>query len=275
MQKLSSSFLNYAVMKFFLSPFGLNCIVFLLALLFSVFQKKRTANRLFIFGGIFLLVISTPWLPDFVEEKLEAQYPHQLKANMLDTATAYDILVLGSGHDDDTSLAPNDMLQSSALSRIIEGIRVWRLVPKSRLITSGFSSYGSPSQAELLKRTALSLGVPDSQMALQEKPTNTYEEAKAYKHLFSGKRKLILVTGAYHMPRAMILFQSQGLHPIPATTFHMVKHGIHLKPVFLPNPDNLFKLDKALHEWVGLIYTKSWLLNREEKETLKRNSNNN
>lgn len=256
-------------MKFFLSPFGLNCLVFLLALLFAVFQKKRTANRLFIFGGILLLVLSTHWFPDFVIGKLEEQYPHQLKASLLDTSMAYDILVLGSGHDDDTTLAPNDMLQSSALSRVTEGVRIWHLVPKSRMITSGFSSYINPSQAAICRLTAIALGVPDSQIVMQEKPTITYEEAKTYKRLYAGNRKLILVTGAYHMPRAMKLFRSQGFDPIPATTFHFVKHGVHEKAKFLPNAENLLKLDKAIHEWVGLVYTDWLLLSKEEKERLK------
>jgi uncharacterized SAM-binding protein YcdF (DUF218 family) len=118
------------------------------------------------------------------------------------------------------------------------------------------------------------LGVPDSQIAMQEQPTSTYEEAKTYKHLFAGKRKLILVTGAYHMPRAMILFRSQNINPIPATTFHLVKHPLHESLLFLPNAENLLILDKAVHEYLGYIYTKWILLDREEKENVERLSNN-
>jgi uncharacterized SAM-binding protein YcdF (DUF218 family) len=76
------------------------------------------------------------------------------------------------------------------------------------------------------------------------------------------------------MPRAMILFRSQGINPIPAATFHLVKNGVHGKAKFLPNPDNLIKLDKAVHEWLGLIYTHWFLLNKEEKDKLLQFSNN-
>lgn len=258
-------------MKFFLNPLGLLCIFMLFAFFLYWFKKRKAANVLFLFSTIWLLIISTKWLPDVLETALESQYPKQLRAQELDTNIVYDILVLGSGHTDDTALAPNDQLHSSALARLVEGVRIWHSVPKSRLITSGYSPYIHPSQAEILAATAKALGVDEKKIYRQDKPTITYEEAKEYVRIYSvSKNPLILVTSAYQMPRAMKLFRSQGIDPIPAPTFHFIKEGIHKRCNILPDLDYAFRLEKAIHEWVGLTYTDWWLLSNEEKENVKR-----
>lgn len=259
------------MIKFFLSPFTWLVLLMLFGIILYLLRKRSTAVKVFFGAAILFFVITTPWLPDLMIDSVENQYPRQFNLSMVDTSASYDILVLGSGHSYDTSLPAKDQLNPSALSRLTEGVRIWRMMPKSRLILSGYSPDFPPSQAEVLAASAISLGVDPKRVYVQTKPTITYEEAKEYKRLFADStHKLIIVTSAYHIPRAVVLFRSQGLDVIPASTFHLHKRSLHAKVQWLPEIDNLEKMEKATTEWVGMAYTKWWLLNDEEKKNVAR-----
>ena len=59
------------------------------------------------------------------------------------------------------------------------------------------------------------------------------------------------------MPRAMALFEKQGMHPIPAPTDHKVKERQAISPeMFFPSADGLNKTKKAFKEYLGLTWAK-------------------
>jgi len=67
----------------------------------------------------------------------------------------------------------------------------------------------------------------------------------------------ILVTSASHMPRAMALFRGQGMEPIPAPTDYMAEDKEGLTPgAFFPGAVSLKKAERALHEYLGLVWGK-------------------
>ena len=61
------------------------------------------------------------------------------------------------------------------------------------------------------------MGVSKYNILMQEEPRDTEEEALYVKRIVKNK-PFILVTAAYHMPRAMELFKKEGLSPIAAPT---------------------------------------------------------
>jgi uncharacterized SAM-binding protein YcdF (DUF218 family) len=125
------------------------------------------------------------------------------------------------------------------------------------IITSGWGEPGYASQAEVLKETAMLLGVDSKFIKMQINPKNTMMEAKEYKHLFGDSSKLIVVTSALHMPRAMHLFRQEGLYPIPAPTNHIIKKGKNYNPwLGMPSSENIHKMESAVHEYVGLLWYK-------------------
>ena len=74
-----------------------------------------------------------------------------------------------------------------------------------------------------MKRWALRLGVPESVIVVEEHSRTTYENALHTKAML-GSARILLVTAAYHMPRAVGLFEKQGFTVTPVTCGYESKH---------------------------------------------------
>ena len=102
------------------------------------------------------------------------------------------ILVLGGG-------GPADW-------RVVEGIRLFRHLPNTRLILSG----GREDQVESISAFPVEMGVPKQALIIETKAFDTADEARVFGEIV-GKTPFALVTSAYHIPRAMKLFRSSRL----------------------------------------------------------------
>ncbi len=201
-----------------------------------------------------LLTISTPFLPNLLVSTLEERYPVYTPAANKIPPGPVNILVLGGGHTIDSRLPANDQLSTVALARLAEGIRLQRRIPNSTLITSGYAGKGEVTQAEVLSKTAMLLGVDPARIRMQTAPKNTRMEAAEYKRLFVERAQLVLVTSAVHMPRAMYLFRQAGLNPIAAPTNHLVKNSKDRDPWFwVPASGNIQMVESAIHEYAGML----------------------
>ena len=59
------------------------------------------------------------------------------------------------------------------------------------------------------------------------------------------------------MPRARKLFEQQGFEVLPAPTgFTSAGPEAGIVDAWLPNADALFSTQIALHEWLGLLYSR-------------------
>lgn len=252
--------------KYLLSPFTWFWVSFLVATILLV-RRKKLAKAILLADLVLLLIISTPWIPRWALATLERQYPTLYAASL--PPANYHILVLGHGHRNDTSISQPDRLDLQALGRLTEGIYLHRQLPGSKLILSGYEGSSNISQAAMLGNTAVSLGVSPQDTILQTTPTITLEEAKMYKARHGTSHPLIIVTSAAHMPRAMMLFRSQGLSPIAAPGQHQVKLEPNRNPEILPSYNNIEQAAGACREWGGILYTRFWLLSKKEIQTMK------
>ncbi len=237
------------MIKSLLDPFTVFWLGILLSGIFFYVKRRRWGRGLLALSLVWLLVCSFPFLPNHLIRSLEDSYQvYQPAAN---DSTAYHILVLGGGHTLDERLPPNAKLNINALGRLVEGIRLHRLLPGSKLMLSGHSSSGGTTQAEVLAQTSLLLGVEESDILLQKEPSNTYEEAKAYVGKFGKQHPLIVVTSANHMPRAMKMFNMLGREAIAAPTDFRVKIGPQSEG-WGPSVYNIVKMRVAISEYVAL-----------------------
>jgi uncharacterized SAM-binding protein YcdF (DUF218 family) len=189
-------------------------VFLLLAAASFALRKKDWAIALATMAMALLLVLSTPFVPDLMVEHLEQSFPCLSTVSLRGASAPVHVLVLGAGHTSDTRLPANDQLSDAALGRLIEGIRIHRLVPGSILITSGYAGRQAEQQAEVMGRAAALLGVAPADLRTIPTPKDTSMEATEYRRAFGNKARLVLVTGAIHMPRAMALFRRAGLDPI-------------------------------------------------------------
>jgi len=189
---------------------------------------------------------------------LERMYPPILAIETHESAVPVYIMVLGAGHIDDKSLPPNSQLSPTALERLIEGIRLYHSIPGSKLIFSGEKDDQTESQAVIMAQTVGFLGVSANDIFQFTTTKNTADEAATFRSTFGLQNKLYVVTSAIHMPRAMYLFHREGLNATAAPTNYLCKKGSVSHPLsaFVPRSENLFRMEAAIHEYVGMLWAK-------------------
>jgi len=108
----------------------------------------------------------------------------------------------------------------------------------------------------MMSRMAILLGVPNENITLETKSSNTHEEALFLKDLLQNQ-EFLLVTSARHMPRSIALFKNQGMRPIPAPTNHLSREdkGFDVEKL-IPRAKYLRHTAHAFYEYFGLAKEK-------------------
>jgi uncharacterized SAM-binding protein YcdF (DUF218 family) len=134
----------------------------------------------------------------------------------------------------------------------VEGVSLVRRLNAARLVVSGGAPSGQSTSAQGYAEMARELGVPEGSLILFDTPLDTAAEARSVAAVVAAT-PFILVTSAYHMPRAMLEMRHAGLAPIAAPTGQLVggSNGADLH-AWLPSSNALRKVERALHEYVGL-----------------------
>jgi len=222
------------------------------------FKRTRLAYICAKGAVIWLGLITTGLLPDFLVRSLERKYPPILSIEKGDTSVTTYIMVLGAGHTDDKSLPLNSQLSKTLLIRLIEGIRLYHAIPGSKLIFSGDKGDQTESQAFIMKQTADFLGVSSEDIRMFTETKNTADEARTFRSTFGIQNKLFVVTDAIHMPRAMYFFTHEGVNATAAPTNYLFKKGSVSHPFnfLIPRSDNINRMEAAIHEYVGLLWAR-------------------
>jgi len=249
LKKLAGNLLMPLPISILLLCWGLVCLL----------RDRKTKGAILSISALgILLLFSTPWLPQKLLVDIEQQHTQFDLSQPVDA-----IVVLGCGHINDGALPITSQLDPCSLSRVVEAIRLFRKNPNSQLFTSGYGGNEPFSNAEMNKTLAVALGVPSSRISVFSGPKDTRQEALQLKVKLLGK-KFALVTSASHMPRAIQLFEEQGLLPVPAPTNHLIKDNSRA-PWYrnLPDSQYLSQSEVLWYEWMGQswIKLKSWLSN--------------
>jgi uncharacterized SAM-binding protein YcdF (DUF218 family) len=82
----------------------------------------------------------------------------------------------------------------------------------------GPGSPGSAVEAQVRATLARDVGIPPEALVVESRGLTTRHEAAlaAERMRELGGRRVLLVTGAHHMPRARLLFERAGLEVVPA-----------------------------------------------------------
>ncbi len=254
---LDWAFLIKKMVAAFCMPLPLFLLLICLAGLLYWRKKIFLAKSLGAFALLFFYLISIQATGHFFAAKLENQYPSYQKEN---NALVDYVLVLGSGHHTDSSQPISTLLSSSGLQRLVEGIRVYRLNPGSKLLLSGYSGSDEMPHAQALKKVARHFGVPEADLILAGNVKDTREEAEHWVTVAKGK-SLVVTTSASHMPRSMYLFQqvkkAKGLKVrlIAAPTDYISHANTQLiwKDWF-PSGGHIQNLERVWHEYLGLFW---------------------
>jgi uncharacterized SAM-binding protein YcdF (DUF218 family) len=233
-----------------LMPLPVCLILFVLAALAYFTARKKLAKGLTFLSLSLLLILSTPYLPDYLLGKLEHKY---LQFDL--SQKVERIVILGCGHVNDPGLAISAQLYPCSTVRIVEAMRLLASNPDSIIITSGNMEIEPYSNAEMNKRLLIAMGVNENRIISVEQSLDTEDEAQNLRTHLEG-RKFALVTSASHMSRSVRLFENQGLHPLPAPTENLVRISDDTSWLhFLPSSKHLHKSERWWYETLG-----SWWL---------------
>ena len=238
-----------------LSLFNLLMLLALIASVLKYFKKVKASNILFLICAVIFLLISTGYIPSYLVKKLESKYfpvSNVVLENVCQDSVY--IVVLASGYSVDYKLPAINQLDINSLGRLAEGIRIKKLCRQSTLICSGYSSQGLETQASVTKRAAIELGVDENEIRTMDAPGSTIEEALEFNKIFKTNRKVILVTDAIHMERAVAFFKYAGaINIIPAPTNFRIKEEIIQRKEYIPSLSNIGLMEMLWHEYLGTL----------------------
>ena len=236
------------MVAYFVEPFGMVITLFAIGMYF-LFTKREKFSKLFLslsFGIMFLY--SYPPFANFLVANLENQYPKYDYSK----SVKY-IHVLGSGHNVDPDQPLSSQVGAASVKRDLEGILIHKHIENSKIIFTGYEGSTNTPTAIMNAKLAKALGIKEENLIVNPKPKDTKEEAEFTKTLV-GDEPFILVTSATHMPRAMILFSSLGLNPIPAPThFYKEEFNGYFKK---PEVGYFYVSQIAMHEYIGILWSK-------------------
>ncbi len=115
-------------------------------------------------------------------------------------------------------------------------------------------SIGVP-EGEFLREEAIKLGIPKKDIFLTENVENTDQEAKAIKKLLSlDDPKVILITSAFHMPRAQLVFEAAGISVIPFPVDFLIGTEKLTLMSFIPSASSFALTNFFVREMIGRTY---------------------
>ena len=253
------------VLPYLVYPAGVLSILFLIGLIFC--RSAKAKNRILLICLLFILICGNKLPGDYLIHRLEMTYPAYDGVEKADA-----IVVLGGGTV--TKSTPRQIVEvNGAGDRIIYAAQLYREGAAEKLLLGG--SYIAWRDGEVPTETGVSspasemaelmrmFDIPEEALLIQDRSLNTAEEAEEDAKMLRalGLNKIILVSSATHMRRAVPLFEKQGLEVIPAPTDYSFSdqewenelrfNAATAYSFIIPSISNINSLQNALKEYLG------------------------
>lgn len=217
--------------------------------------RRRGAELM---GAAVLLIAICGWtgVPTELLRPLEQRFPVPAAP---DSLAPTGIIVLGGVIDTGLSTELKSTMLIDGAERLIAAAELSRRYPEARILLSGGSNgvFANDEMAEstLARQLLIDFGVAAERIAIEDKSRNTRENAVYSFAAIEPKpmEQWLLVTSAFHMPRAIGCFRAAGWS------------GVVAWPVDYRNgpttdwfggrtaAEGLTMTDMAVREWIGLI----------------------
>lgn len=227
------------LVSFWVLPPGIFIISFLVMAVFS--GKNRKLYILGVSSALSMYLLSIEPVKDLLYKPLEEAYP------VPGSFSADVIVVLGGG------AYGSGVLKEDSVKRLLTAYLLQRKTGLP-MILSGGASISSMPEAEAMKALLTELKADTRRVYTETESRDTEENALYVKEMCDrlGYKKILLVTSAYHMKRAVRDFQKQGLEVIPYPTDFKRETRYNLYSL-LPKMTVLADSYKALREYLALI----------------------
>ncbi len=206
---------------------------------------------------VVFLVFTNRWLSNTMVGWWEAE-----TFTARELAEPYDIGILLGGYTT-RRVEPSDDRQNftERANRFLNALELYKKGKFNVLLLSGGSGAIFPdsslTEAYVMEGYLQALGLPDSTLLLEGASRNTYENALFSKKLIEEQApgaRCLLLTSAWHMPRALGCFRKVGLPVTPYSVDHLYESpGPGLDWYLLPQSKSLYIWDLLIKEWVGYM----------------------
>ena len=228
----------------------------------------RWGRRFVSFGAILLLIAGLSPLGNALILPLEDRFP---RADLDAPPPPTGFIVLGGAEDRLVGGARGAPALNEASERMVEAAVLSRRYPEAKIAFSGGDAgilYTSSSEAEGAESLLTALGVPSDRLILEAKSRDTYENAALLKEELTRKgeigpgKRWLLITSAYHMPRAIGAFRKAGFEIEAWPVDYRTRGRADLTRPFDKVSEGLRRVDVAAREWFGLLAY--WLRGRSD-----------
>jgi uncharacterized SAM-binding protein YcdF (DUF218 family) len=241
------------ILGFFAAPSNFLISIGVLGILLLCTRFTRLASWLVVTSLVLLAIAGLSPLGNALILPLEDRFPPWNPSH----GAPYGIVVLGGAISPGVSDARDSIALDEAAERITATAELARRYPDARIIFSGgdgaLVDSGGP-EAPFAVRELMALGVAHDRITAEEQSRNTLENA-AYSRLLANPKpgeRWLLVTSAYHMPRAMAAFRAADF-PVEAYPVDWRTRGASdLQHPFPTLSEGLRRTDAAAREWIGL-----------------------
>ena len=205
---------------------------------------------------------ANPLVANWLMATLESQ--HQVDPRTLPQA---DVAIVLGGAIYSPSPPRQDPELGEAADRVWHAARLYRAGHVKRIIVVGGNLPwwpGGEPEAALIQKLLVELGVPATAIQTGDTSRNTFEKAIEARALMKEQPFAagLLVTSAWHMPRALAVFKKAGLPVVPAPCDYRSGDGRSGTLLdWVPNAQALAITSTALREWIGYhVYRwRGWL----------------
>lgn len=237
----------------FTVPSNLIGLATLLGLVLFMLRRRKAGASLLAAAGLLLLAIGWSPLGSLALIALENRFP--LPALQGRVA---GIVVLGGAIDTEVSQERKTIALGDPGERLTKTAQLSALHPEARILLSGglgdLMAQGERSEAAFARELLVEIGVPGERIELEERSRNTCENAVESRAIAAPRpgETWLLITSAFHMPRAVACFRAAGFAVTPYPVDYFVRFG-DLDRLSGSLSVGLYLTDLAAHEWLGLV----------------------
>jgi uncharacterized SAM-binding protein YcdF (DUF218 family) len=252
------------ILGFFAIPSNLVIMIGIGGALLLRSRFHRAGWRLMVGSLVVLAVMGLSPLGNVLIIPLEDRFPPWDVAG----GAPDGIVVLGGALSPDVSAARRSTALTEAAERMTAAVELARRYPNARILFSGGTDALMPSGAtegEAALRLWAALGIEPSRIGVENRSRNTVENAAFSRDLVKPKpgERWLLVTSAYHLPRAVGIFRKAGFPVEPYPVDWRTRGPADALRPFGTMGDGLRRTDTAAREWVGLLVY--WLTGRSSE----------
>ena len=212
------------------------------------------SRRLIAAALIILITTALPITGHYSWKLLESSFPPKT----IDTLKNYDAVVVLSGMVSGFKYDGKDYLSWGSPERLFAGIDILKAGKAQIIVFTGGQLPWDDFQpeGEILREKSIEFGVEPSKIKVTGPAYNTAQEAEEVKRLINtlNLEDVLIVTSSFHMPRAKLLFESNGINvdPFPVN-FKASRKKLNWLS-FLPSAGGFGRTSSAIREAIGRLY---------------------